>query len=122
MTCFVKLPALLLLFLLIKDSSSFPLVVREVQDIEKNSVVLEDIQSNQQITQEEKFGNMNLVNMINPPNPSPLVDNWLAVEDSLEEKKQGGENEALRPKLSDLLSFTKKPTVLGYWNWHWRRK
>lgn len=122
MTCFVKLPALLLLFLLIKDSSSFPLVVREVQDIEKNSVVLEDIQSNQQITQEEKFGNMNLVNMINPPNPSLLVDNWLAVEDSLEEKKQGGENEALRPKLSDLLSFTKKPTVLGYWNWHWRRK
>ena len=122
MTCFVKLPALLLLFLLIKDRFSFPLVVREVQDIEKNSVVLEDIQSNQQITQEEKFGNMNLVNMINPPNPSLLVDNWLAVEDSLEEKKQGGENEALRPKLSDLLSFTKKPTVLGYWNWHWRRK
>ena len=124
MTYFDKLPTLLLLllpFLFIKDSSSFPLV-RGIQDIEKNSVALEVIQSKQQITAEENFQNM-----INPATHSPLFYNWLAgerlaIEDSVEKKKQGGENEALRPKLSDLRSFTKRPVTLGYWNWHWRRK
>ena len=126
-TCFPKLPALLLLFLFIRESSSFPLLVRgaSVQDIEKNSMVLEDIQSNQQIIEEEKIQNEDLMNMINPITLPPLFDNWLggerlaAVE---EEDKVGGENEALPPQLSDLRSFTTRPVTLGYWNWHWRRK
>ena len=124
MTNFDKLSAMLVLvlFFSIKDSSSFPLP-RKIEDIEKNSVVGEDDCFNQQIIQEENFENVDLLNMINP-----IFDNWLdrerlAVEDSLEEKKQGGENENLqKPKLSDPRSFTKRPVTLGYWNWHWRRK
>ena len=127
MTNFDKLSAMLVLVLVlffsIKDSSSFPLL-RKIEDIEKNSVVVvEDVQNNQQIIQEENFENVDLLNMMNP-----IFDNWLdrerlAVEDSLEKKKQGGENENLqKPKLSDLRSFTKRPVTLGYWNWHWRRK
>ena len=124
MTNFDKLSAMLVLvlFFSIKDSSSFPLP-RKIEDIEKNSVVGEDDCFNQQIIQEENFENVDLLNMMNP-----IFDNWLdrerlAVEDSLEKKKQGGENENLqKPKLSDLRSFTKRPVTLGYWNWHWRRK
>lgn len=126
MTYFGKLLALLLI-LFLQEISSFPLLSgASVQDIEKNLVVLEDIQSNQQIVQEESFQNVDLMNMINPITPSPLLTNWLggerlAVEDSAEEKIEG-ENAAAALPLSDLHSFTRRPVTLGYWNWHWRRK
>ena len=118
MTNFDKVSAMLMLMLdfSIKDSSSFPLL-RKIEDIEKNSVVVEDIQNNRHIIQEEKLDNVDLLNAIH----NPIFDNWLATEDSLEKKKQGGEN-LQKPKLSDLRSFTKRPVTLGYWNWSWRRK
>lgn len=127
MTYFGKLLALLLI-LFLQEISSFPLLSEaNVRDIEKNLVVLEDIHRNQEIIQEENFQNVDLMNMINPITPSPLLGNWLGgerleVEDSFEEKIQG-ENAALPPlPLSDLHSFTRRPVTLGYWNWHWRRK
>ena len=127
MTYFGKLLALLLI-LFLQEISSLPLLSgASVQDIEKNLVVLEDIQRNQRIIQEENFQNVDLTKMINPITPSPLLSNWLGgerleVEDSFEEKIQG-ENAALPPlPLSDLHSFTRRPVTQGYWNWHWRRK